>query len=336
MNSRKKYTGTMVVLSLILVTTCVAALCIGRYSINPLDALGAIIGRVTGTIRGESMDTVLFVIRIPRIISSVIIGASLSLAGAVYQSIFKNPLVSPDILGVSNGACVGAALAILLGTSIIFQQLLAFAGGIAAVMLVIAIPKVLKRNNNLMMVLSGIIVSAFMSSILGLLKFVAEEDTQLASIVYWQMGSLAHTKMRALVSVGPVLFISGLAMVLLSWRLNIMSFGDREAQSLGLNVRLLRVVCVVGASLLTASSVCLTGNINWVGLIIPHLGRLIIGSDNTKLLPITMVLGAELLLVLDTLARVMTSLEIPISILTGMVGAPLYAWLLWKQKARVL
>jgi iron complex transport system permease protein len=207
--------------------------------------------------------------------------------------------------------------------------------GILAVLMTIAIPKLLKRNSNLMMVLSGIIISAFMSSMLGLLKFAAAEDTQLASIVYWQMGSIANVKMSALLSVGPVLFISGLAMVLLSWRLNIMSFGDTEAKTLGLNLKVLRVVCVVGASLLTAASVCLTGNINWIGLIVPHLGRLIMGSDNTKLLPVTMLLGAEFLLVLDTLACALTSLEIPISILTGLVGAPLYAWLLWKQKARV-
>jgi iron complex transport system permease protein len=335
-SSRKKYLGTVLLLVFVLGITSVAGMCIGRYSVNPLDAFHAIIGRLTGNSADESMDTVLFVIRIPRILSSIVIGAALSLAGAVYQSVFKNPLVAPDILGVSNGACVGAAISILIGTSVILQQVSAFAGGILAVLMTIAIPKLLNKNSNLMMVLSGIIISAFMSSMLGLLKFVAEEDTQLASIVYWQLGSIANVKMSALLSVSPVLFISGLAMVLLSWRLNIMSFGDAEAKTLGLNLTVLRVICVVGASLLTAASVCLTGNINWIGLIVPHLGRLIMGSDNTKLLPVTMLLGAEFLLVLDTAARVLTSLEIPISILTGLVGAPLYAWLLWKQKAKVL
>ncbi len=336
MNSRKKYLSMMLFLCIMLGVTTLIAMCIGRYSINPLDAVNAVVGRITGNTTDESMETVLFVIRIPRILASIVIGAALSLAGAVYQSVLKNPLVAPDILGVSNGACVGAALAILMGASMVFQQVLAFAVGMLAILITIAIPRVLKKNSNLMIVLAGIIVSAFMSSVLGLLKFVAEEDTQLASIIYWQMGTLANVKMKALVSISPVLFASGLIMVLLAWRLNIMSFGDAEAKTLGLNLKVLRVVCVVGASLLTAASVCLTGNINWIGLIIPHLGRLIMGSDNTKLIPVTMLLGAEFLLIMDTIARVLTSLDIPISILTGLVGAPLYAWLLWKQKAKVL
>jgi iron complex transport system permease protein len=327
----------MILLCLALGLTCIGAMCIGRFSVNPLDVFRVIGDRLSGGVpQNDAMDTVLFVIRIPRILASVLIGAALSLAGAVYQSVFKNPLVAPDILGVSNGACVGAAIAILLGTSMVLQQIAAFAAGILAVLLTIAIPKLLRRSSNLMMVLSGIIVTAFMSSMLGLLKFVAEEDTQLASIVYWQMGTLSGVKMSAILSSSPILLISGLAMVLLSWRLNIASFGDAEAKTLGVNVTLLRVSCIVGASLLTAASVCLTGNINWIGLIIPHLGRLIIGPDNTKLLPMSMLLGAEFMLIIDTVARAATSLEIPISILTGLVGAPLYAWLLWKQKAKVL
>lgn len=337
MTSLRNYHRALGILCPGLVIIGVLALCVGRYSVNPLDAISAVWNRITGNPPSDSsMETVLFAIRVPRVLSAFFIGASLSLAGTVYQSVFKNPLVAPDILGVSNGACVGAAAAILLGASMLFQQVLAFAAGILAVLLALLIPKILKRSSNLMMVLSGIIVSAFMSSLLGLLKFVAEEDTQLASIVYWQMGSLAKIRLSALMSVSPILFVCGLAMVLLAWRLNILSFGDVEAKTLGLNIKALRLVSVVGASLLTASTVCLSGNINWIGLIIPHLGRLLVGSDNTRLIPVSMLLGAGFLLILDTLSRTITSLEIPISILTGVVGAPLYAWLLWKQKARIV
>ena len=333
--TEKMYSRLMIILCILLGITCIIAMCIGRFSVDPLDAFKTISNRISGNVENESMDIVLFVIRIPRILAAVIIGAALSLAGAAYQSVFKNPLVSPDILGVSNGACVGAAVAILLGFSMIYQQILAFCVGIIAVMMAIALPKLLRRTSNLMMVLSGTIVSAFMCSILGVLKFVAEEDTELAEIIYWQMGSLANIKMNSILSISPIFFICGFIMVLLSWRLNIMSFGESEAKTLGVNLKLLRSIYIIGASMMTASAVCLSGTISWLGLIIPHLGRLVIGADNTKLLPICMLLGAEFLLIMDTLARVMTSLEIPISILTGMIGAPVYAWLLWKQRGRV-
>ena len=337
MKKRRNYQAVILTIVILLIAVCVIGLCIGRYSVNPLDAFRAIGDRLLGRPPvNETMDVVLFAIRLPRIVSAMLIGAALSLSGAVYQSVFKNPLVSPDILGVSNGACVGAALAILLGTTVLMQQVMAFVIGIVAVLLAVMIPKLLRNHSNLMLVLSGIIVSAFMASILGVLKFVADEDSELSSIVYWQMGSLASIHMREIASICPLLFVSGLVLILLSWRLNIMSFGEAEAKTLGVNLKLLRGICIAGSSMLTAASVCLSGTISWLGLIIPHLGRLLVGSDNTRMIPAAMLLGGLFLLVMDTLARVLTSLEIPISILTGLVGAPFYAWLLWKQKAKVM
>ena len=233
-------------------------------------------------------------------------------------------------------ALIALGMLVLLAAPVLMQQLFAFVFGIIAVLIAIAIPRILRNSSNLMLVLSGTIVSAFMCSILGVMKFVAEEDTELSSIVYWQMGSLASIKGRELLTVSPLLIISGVVLILLAWRLNIMSFGEAEAKTLGVNLKLIRGLCIAGASMLTAASVCLSGTISWLGLIIPHLGRLIVGPDNTKLIPAAMVLGAVFLLFIDTLARIMTSMEIPISILTGLIGAPFYAWLLWKQKAKVL
>jgi iron complex transport system permease protein len=283
-----------------------------------------------------AMENVVFVLRIPRIIGAIVIGAALSLSGAVYQSVFKNPLVSPDILGVSSGASVGAATAILLGGSLLSMQIMAFAIGLAAVLLSTAIPKLLKNSSNLMLVLSGTIVGGFMCSILGVLKFIAEEDTELSSIIYWQMGSVQSVKMDTLVYVAPVFIAGAVILILLSWQLNILSFGENEAKTLGVNLKLLRGVTIVISSMLTASAVSISGTIGWIGLIIPHLGRLCVGSDNTKMIPCAMMMGGLFLLVMDTIATTVTSLEAPLSILTGLIGAPIYAWLLWKQKARVM
>ena len=341
MPSQKSYRFIMFALLVALVATSVIALCIGRYSIDPRDAFGAVYSYAQKLISGSgekptAMENVVFVLRIPRIIGAIVIGAALSLSGAVYQSVFKNPLVSPDILGVSSGASVGAATAILLGGSLFSMQILAFVVGLGAVLLSTAIPKILKNNSNLMLVLSGTIVGGFMCSILGVLKFVAEEDTELSSIIYWQMGSVQTVKMDTLIYVAPIFLAGAVILILLSWQLNILSFGENEARTLGVNLKVLRGITIVISSMLTASAVSISGTIGWIGLIIPHLGRLCVGSDNTKVIPVSMMMGGLFLLVMDTVARTVTSLEVPLSILTGLIGAPIYAWLLWKQKARVM
>lgn len=337
MVSKRSYHLVILLLILSIAIMSIISLCVGRFSMNPLDALGAVQTKLYGgEIDNTAMENVLFVLRLPRVIGALLIGACLSLSGVVYQSVFKNPLVSPDILGVSSGACVGAATAILFGLSVASCQAVAFAAGIFAVTCAVLIPKIMRNESNLMLVLSGTIVSGFMSSILGLLKFVAEENTELSSIIYWQMGSIQSIKMHTISHVLPVFAICASILLLLSWRLNILSFGDNEAKTLGVNLTVLRFICIVTASMMTASAVCISGTIGWIGLVIPHLGRLCVGSDNTKLVPVSMLLGGLFLLVIDTLARTVTTLEIPLSILTGLVGAPVYAWLLWKQKAKVM
>ena len=336
MLERKKYIRVIIGLGVALAVMMVAALCMGRFSMNPSDVMGVFTAKLNGGTPDESMETILFKIRLPRVLAAALIGAALSLSGTAYQSTFRNPLISPDLLGVSSGASLGAAFAILLGASLQITQAFAFVGGIIAVLMTTSMPRLLRNSSNMTLVLSGIIVTGFMDALIGVIKLLSREQDQLASIVFWQMGSLSHVNTSQLLSIVPPILVCLVIMFLLSWRLNILSFGEQEAQTVGINVTLLRGVIIVCASLLTASAVSVSGTIRWIGLIIPHFGRLICGSDNTKLIPTAALLGGAFLLVIDTLARTMTSIEIPLSILSGLVGAPLFAWLLFRQKAKML
>ena len=336
MLSNRKYARLLFFLIIALALLFIAALCMGRYSMNPADVIGVLAAKLFGGAVDESMYVILFRIRLPRILAAILIGAALSVSGAAYQSTFRNPLVSPDLLGVSSGASVGAATAILLGASLQFTQIFAFAGGILAVLLATSLPRLLRNSSNMVLVLSGIIVSGFMDAVIGIMKFFSREQDQLASIVFWQMGSLSRVNTAQFLSIVPPILVCLIVMLILSWRLNILSFGNQEAQTVGINVSVLRGIAIVCASLLTACSVSISGKIGWIGLIIPHFGRLICGSDNTKLLPVVAVLGGAFLLAVDTLARCATSMEIPLSILSGLVGALLFAWLLHRQRVKLI
>lgn len=331
--NNSRYRQQLMLLSILLFISFFVSLSLGRYSNNPIDVLNVFLSKVGFNKTGDSvMESIIFYVRMPRIVVSILVGAMLSLSGAVYQGVFKNPLISPDLLGVSSGASVGAALAIMLGASLAQRQLMAFIGGLFAVYLSTSIPKLFKNRNNMMLVLSGIIVSGFLCSILAIMKFIAEEQTELASIVFWQMGSMAKVLGREIIAISPVFVVCTVILLLLSWRINILSFGDLEAKSLGININQIRGIVIICASLLTASAVSVSGTIGWVGLVIPHLGRILVGTDHTKLIPTTVVMGALFMLVIDTLARTISNVEIPLSILTGFVGAPLFAYLLYRQK----
>lgn len=321
------------VLCVLLVVFALIALSIGHYSYDPRDVLRTLGETISGQeLSDRAMGMVLFNIRIPRVVAAVLVGAALSLSGAVYQGVFKNPLVSPDLLGVSSGACVGAAVAVLMGLGMVQQQVLAFACGLIAVTISVTIPKIIRNNTNLMLVLAGIITSGFMSSMLGVMKFVADEETELSAIVFWQMGSLTTVDGIDVVAISPIAIICAVVLLALAWRLNILSFGEVEAKTLGMNVKLMRGIIIACASCLTASTVCISGTVGWVGLVIPHLSRLLVGSDHRRSLPTALLLGGTFMLVIDTLARTITSADIPLSILTGLIGAPFYAWLLYRQR----
>ncbi|MEG1820120.1 MAG: iron ABC transporter permease [Oscillospiraceae bacterium] len=326
-----------IVLVCILCAGVVLAVCVGKYPVTPRESLGVIFSNLFGIQNAASdmTQSVVLGLRLPRILASVIVGASLAISGATYQGIFKNPLVSPDFLGVSAGACVGAAIAILLALSSGYIQVFAFIGGLVAVALTLLIPHLMRSNSNIMLVLSGIIVGGAMSSIMGFLKYVADPQTQLSTITYWTMGSFSYISMNSLLSVLPSIVIPTIVLVLIAWWIDVLSLGESEAKTLGANVTLIRNIAVVCATLLTASSVCISGTIGWVGLVIPHLGRMIVWPSNTKLLPVAGLIGAIFMLVVDTATRTIGPAEMPISILTGIIGAPFYAWLLYKQRMKI-
>jgi iron complex transport system permease protein len=316
---------------LALILTC---LCVGKDQISPGECLKILTGKLTGAQPSwDGMDENMLVgVRLPRVMAAVIVGAALALSGAVYQGIFKNPLVSPDFLGVSGGACVGAAIAILLSFSSVMVQITAFAGGLLAVAVTMLIPKMLRSESGIMLVLAGIIVGGAMSSILGFIKYIADPDTQLAAITYWQLGSFAYVDNIAVLSILPLTVSAAAVLIAMSWWINILSLGEQEAKSLGARVSVLRGICIVCSTVLTAGAVCISGTIGWVGLVIPHFGRMLAGSDNRTLLPASMILGSIFMLFVDTVTRMAGPAEMPVSILTGLIGAPFFAWLLYRQR----
>ena len=272
----------------------------------------------------------------PRILASVLVGAALSVSGAVYQGVFKNPLVSPDYLGISSGACIGAAIGILLSLNTAYISLFAFIGGIVAMLLTMSLPLLLRNTANIMLVLSGVIVGAAMSSVLGFIKYLADPETQLASIIYWTMGSFSYVTSKQLLITVPMIVLPTIILFCMAWWIDVLSMGEIDARTLGANVALVRGISLGCATLLTAVSVCIAGTIGWIGLIIPHIVRLLVGPVNKRLLPLAAVTGGLFLLLVDTLTRTFGVSEMPVSILTGAFGVPFYCWLLYKQRKTLL
>ena len=332
-NSRK-YIFVMLGFFVLLMAGMVFAVCVGKYSVTPGESLRIVFGISGG--ESEMTRNVVMQLRAPRILASVLAGAALSVSGAAYQGVFNNPLVSPEYLGVSSGACVGAAIAILLSLGTAYISLFAFAGGVTAMLLAMAIPVVMRNNSNIFLVLSGIIVGAAMSSVLGFIKYVADPDTQLASIVYWTMGSFSYVTYNELLAILPIIILPAIALFFISWWIDVLSMGESSARALGANVGLVRAIALGCATLLTAGIVSISGAIGWVGLIIPHFCRLMIGPSNRRLMPLAAVMGGLFMLVVDTLTRTIGVTEMPVSILTGVIGAPFYCWLLYTQRKSLL
>lgn len=324
----------LVACGIVVVLLAVASLGIGRFSTDVGTTLAILASPFTGQEATWTPNeyNVIMNIRLPRVVAAFLVGAALALSGASYQGVFQNPLVSPDILGVSYGACVGAALSILLYMNTWQTQIFAFVGGLITVFVTVNIPKLMHRRSNVMMVLSGVIVGGFMSSILGLMKYVADPDTQLAEIVYWQLGSIAKVDFKVLVYTAPVMIVAAVVLVAMRWRLNLISLGEQDARSLGVDLKRERAVIIVASTLLTASAVSIAGTIGWVGLIIPHVTRRIVGSDNKRLIPTVILVAAAFMMVVDLFARNISGYEIPLGILTGLVGAPIFGYILVKQR----
>lgn len=273
-------------------------------------------------------------VRMPRIVMSLMIGAALSVAGAAYQGMFQNPMASQDVLGASSGAAFGAALGIFLGMGSSFVSASAFVFGLIAVFVSYAISKVSKTNPILSMVLAGMVISALFSSGTSFIKLVADTEDALPAITYWLMGSLASARLADILPTFLLLLIASVPLYLLRWRINLLATGEEEARSMGLNAARLRVVIIVCATFLTATCVSVSGLIGWVGLVIPHFCRLLLGNDYRRVVPACMLMGAAFLLVVDDFSRLLVTSEIPIGILTSFVGAPVFIWLIAKGGGR--
>lgn len=332
--NKHKYCLFLTILAAVLLLVSVASLCIGQYEISAKNVISILLSGIFPETEAfdDTMFRVVMYSRLPRVIAALLVGASLALAGSAYQGVFRNPLVSPDLLGVSNGACVGAAISILLGLGYFGTVIFAFAFGIAAVALTVIFPRLLNRKSSVSLVLSGVLVGGFFSSVLGLLKYIADADTELAEITYWQLGSLSKVKVESLHYIAPVMLLAGGLIILFRWRINVISLGDREAQTLGINLFKERGIVIACSTILTAASVCISGTIGWIGLIMPHLARMLVGQNNVRVIPSAALLSSIFLIVVDLLARNITGAEIPLSIITGFVGTPFFAFVIIKQK----
>ena len=327
--SSTKYIFTFLAVALLL--TILIAFLAGRYPLNIGEFFIIIFSKITGSAHGldENFDAIIFNIRLPRILAAIIVGAALSVAGAAYQGIFKNPLVSPDILGASAGAGFGATLAIILSLNSLGVQLFAFAFGLLAVFITYIIgARFVRSNISLILILAGILVGTLFSSFISLFKYIADPYEKLPAITFWLMGGLTRIEMSDIYIVLIPLIIGLVPLFLLRWRLNVMAFGDEEAQSLGVNTKSLRLLTIISATLVTAAVVSISGIIGWVGLLVPHLARFLVGPNYRLLIPASLLIGSIYLLLVDTLARAILPIEIPLGIFTAIIGAPLFIYLL--------
>lgn len=332
----KRKDSVLIVLVILLVLSILLSFTVGRYSI-PVAQLAEIFYRKLLRLPAtwpDTVETVLFHVRIPRILAALMIGAALAASGAAYQGLFKNPMVSPDILGASAGAGFGAAAAILLSLGPAGVQISSFLSGIGAVALTYLIGTMVGNRNNtvLVLVLGGMVVSTMFSSFTSITKYVADTDDKLPAITFWLMGGLSSAGSRDVLTLLIPLTLGMTPIFLLRWRLNVLSFGEEEAQAMGIDTKKTRLIMIVCATLLTASAVSVSGMIGWVGLVIPHIARLLAGPNYRTLLPVSILAGGIFLLLVDDVARCLFSIEIPLGILTSLIGAPFFIYLLFRGR----
>lgn len=323
----KKYRVCMITGCIATLFLALIALCLGQYTIALQDVIKVLTLQEVDLVNAE---TVIFNIRIPRILVSLIVGSGLASAGASFQALFSNPLATPDTLGCANGASFGAALGILLGLNALGIQISALIFGILAVVLVFVFTRYRHANQIMMIILGGIVVSSLFSALVSLIKYVADPNDVLPVITFWLMGSFSNSTVRSLYTGVPMIILGMMILYLMRYRMNALSLKEEEAASLGINVRKNRMIVIVASSLITASVVSMCGVVGWVGLLIPHISRMLFGNNHTKVIPGCIVFGALFMLVIDTIARCMYQAEIPVSILTAIIGAPVFLLLLRK------
>jgi iron complex transport system permease protein len=308
----------------VLVALTLLAFAVGRYPVSVPELLSLVLGKDVPV----NVETVVLQVRGPRVLAALLVGAALAAAGTAYQGMFRNPLVSPDILGVSSGAALGAVFAIFASLGIVGTQILAFAGGLVAVGLVYGVGSRLRGHDPLLaLVLTGVVIGTLLGSGIALMKYLADPYNQLPVITFWLLGSLASISPRDLLIAAPLSLLGLVPMLLLRWRMNLLSLPDDEARALGVEVGRLRTLVVTCATLMTASMVAISGIIGWVGLLVPHAARLLVGPDVGRLLPLAMLMGAAFMVAVDTLCRTLAAIEVPPGVLTALIGTPLFLWL---------
>ena len=326
-------TMTGLVLIILPIVFFIFSLTIGTYSVNAGDVLQIIWYKLLGQTPPQTALTtnVVWMTRLPRVCAAAMVGAGLAVAGAVFQGIFKNPLASPYTLGVSNGAGFGAGIAIIFSLGVVGIQAFAVGFGLLAVGLTFLIAA-RGRKDTVTLVLAGMLIGALFSSLVSLLKFVADPTEKLPQIVYWIMGTLSGVQWEEIGRILPLYVVCMVTLFAFRWRTNVLSIGDQEAKSFGINVKRDRGIIVVAASMLTALVVSISGIIGWVGIVVPHLARMLVGPDFRKLIPTSLSLGICYLLVIDDICRTLIAQEIPIGVITGIIGVPMFLYFIYKKK----
>lgn len=326
----KRYARRFAVLGAVFLAVLLGSLLVGRYALSPGQLVHMLWTRITGGAADWpiSDDKVVFAVRLPRVAAAALVGAALAVSGAAYQGMFRNPMVSPDILGASTGAGFGAAVAILLGAGYFGISAAAFCCGLLAVAAAWLVSRLSKADQAVALILAGMMISSLFSAGTSFVKLVADTQQQLPAITYWLMGSLSSIKDKDVVFLAIPVALGMIPLFFLRWRMNLLTVGEEEAQSMGVNTRRLRGAVIVCATLLTSASVAVSGMIGWVGLVIPHFCRMLFGYDYRRLIPAGALFGAAFLLAVDDIARLVTTGELPLGILTAFVGAPLFLYLI--------
>lgn len=322
----------MIALPIVIGIVC---MCVGRMRVPFEDVINSLTALVTGQKGNVQNYSIIVKLRLPRILVAIVVGAGLTCAGDTFQSLFSNPLATPDILGVTSGTCVGAILAIIMSCGILETQLIALVFGLASVFFTIKVAGKNKSGSMVYLVLAGVIASSLFNAIGSLLKYTADPQDKLPEITYWLMGSFTGATYEKIMIGSPFIIVGIVIIYLLRWRLNILALSEDEAKASGIDIKKTRMVFILASTLITASAVSMCGQVGWIGLLIPHCARMLVGSNNRYVVPVSISLCASFMIIIDTLSRTISVIELPLSVLTAIIGAPVFISLLNRNRSNL-
>ena len=333
---RGRFTPLAILLMILLpLVTALICICLGRMNVPVGDVIAVFRDALMGNEGHAQNYSIVINLRLPRILMAIIVGVGLTCAGNTFQSLFSNPLATPDILGVTSGTCVGAILAIILSCGILETQLIALLFGLASVFFTLKISGKNENQSMVCLVLAGVIASSLFNAVGSLLKYTADPQDKLPEITYWLMGSFTSATYKKLLIGSPLILIGIVIIYLLRWRLNILSLSEDEAKASGINLKRTQMIFILASTVITASAVSMCGQVGWIGLLVPHCARMLVGSNNRYVIPISLSLGASFMILIDTLSRTISVIELPLSILTAIIGAPVFISLLNKNRSNL-